>query len=80
MRKTIEVGPVINRDSQQTSLFGAWGTIDKTIFKCPCGKGTFVISKDNIPGHRDKDYYLYCDDCLQNFDFDPITGKIYEKE
>lgn len=75
----VSVGPMISRDSESHSGHGAGaGTIDTTVYMCPCGKGTYKIVKDNIPGFRDKDYYLECDECNKNYKFDPITGDIIE--
>lgn len=43
------------------------GSIDTYIYKCPCGKGRVVKTKDNIPGFRESDILIECDDCREKY-------------
>lgn len=48
--------------------YGAgWGTIDTTIYECPCGKGKVIRTKDNIPGFRECDITIECEDCWKKY-------------
>lgn len=77
----VNIGPVISRESEPHPGYGSGpGSVDTTVFECPCGKGTYTISKDNIPGFRETDYSLDCKECLKNYDFDPLSGTITEKK
>lgn len=76
----VEIGSLIESKSEPHQGYGAGpGSIDISVYKCPCGKGTYTIEKDNIPGFKEKSYYLKCNECLSNYNFDPITGNITEK-
>lgn len=77
----ISKGKLIKTESENHSGYGAGtGSIDTTTYECPCGKGTYIIEKDNIPGFREKSYSLNCKQCLSKYNFDSITGEITEKE
>lgn len=77
----VEIGKHIRSTSEPHGGYGAGaGSIDTDIYECPCGKGTYRAVRDNIPGFRDKDYYLECSECLENYNFDSVTGAITEKE
>lgn len=79
-KKIVSIGKMIDSKSEGHRGYGAGaGTVDTRVYKCPCGKGTFVDEYDAIPGFRSHDYYLNCDECLEKYDFDPVTGKITEK-
>ena len=43
------------------------GTIDTYVFECPCGKGKVVKIKDNIPGFRDSDISIECNECSAKY-------------
>ena len=76
----VKKGALIGIKSESHQGYGAgYGSIDISTFKCPCGEGTYVIEKDNIPGFKDKSYYLNCSKCLSNYNFDPVTGDLTEK-
>ena len=48
--------------------YGAgWGTIDTDEYECPCGKGKVIRTKDNIPGFRDSDITIECDECSAKY-------------
>lgn len=77
----VAVGKMIDSKSESHSGYGAgYGSVDRTTFECPCGEGTYVIERDNIPGFKDSSYWLNCSKCRKKYDFDPITGKISEKK
>ena len=77
----VKVGKLISSNSELHQGYGAGGgSIDTMIYECPCGKETYVRTKDNIPGFREKDYKLNCADCLKKYNFDVMTGTITEKE
>ncbi|ACZ22390.1 hypothetical protein Sked_24780 [Sanguibacter keddieii DSM 10542] len=46
---------------------GGWGagsgTVERYEFICPCGDGTIVEEHDNIPGFREHDVRILCDQC-----------------
>lgn len=55
---------LLEHNSEPHAGYGAgWGTIDKYVYECPCGKGKVVKTKDNIPGFRDSDIMIECDEC-----------------
>lgn len=77
----VNIGKAIKRESQHHMGYGAGGgSVDITTFECPCGKGIYIIEKDNIPGFRETSYFLNCPECLEKYNFDPITGNITEKK
>jgi hypothetical protein len=77
----VSIGKHIKTTSENHQGYGAGsGTIETRVYSCPCGKGTFVDVYDNIPGFKDHDYSLNCDECNTNYNFDPISGNINEKE
>lgn len=59
------------------------GDTERYEYECPCGKGQIVEEHDNIPGFRDHDVYLSCDDCKQKYELDTSNGvrswKLIEK-
>lgn len=54
------------------------GTIDTTVYACPCGQGEVRRVKDNIPGFRETDWSIDCPDCAKRFEFDD-NNKLVEK-
>ena len=60
--------------------FGRKWEIRTTIFYCPCGKGEVRYVKDDIPGFRDKEWFLDCEECSKKYDFDYHTGEMNIKE
>ncbi len=58
-------------ESEPHGGYGAGsGTIDTTVYFCPCGKGEVIRIKDNIPGFRDTDWQLHCVECNKKYHFD----------
>lgn len=43
------------------------GTIVKEYYTCACGKGYVIVTKDKIPGFREKDAFIDCDMCAKKF-------------
>lgn len=43
-------------------------------YECPCGKGTIREEHDNIPGFREHDVFMCCDECKRKYKFDTTTG------
>lgn len=59
---------ILSHKSEPHSGYGAGsGTIDTDEYECPCGKGRVIRTKDNIPGFRDSDIYIECDECLKKY-------------
>lgn len=50
------------------------GNIEHYEYKCPCGKSTIVEEHDNIPGFREHDVYICCDECRKNYELDTSKG------
>ena len=67
--------------SEPHSGYGAGsGTIDTTVYFCPCGNGELIRTKDNIPGFRDTDWTLNCTSCAKKYDLDFNTGELTPKQ
>lgn len=59
---------MISHKSENHPGWGAGsGTIETSIYKCPCGKGRIIRTKDNIPGFRDSDIVIECDKCREKY-------------
>lgn len=43
-------------------------------YECPCGKGKIIEEHDNIPGFRDHDVYIACDECRKKYILDTSKG------
>lgn len=50
------------------------GDIERYEYECPCGKGKIIEEHDNIPGFREHDVYMVCEECGQNYDIDVSKG------
>lgn len=75
-----KVGKLIKSESTYHQGYEAGsGSIDTNTYECPCGKGEYVVEKDNIPGFRDKTYELNCEDCTKKYDFNFNTGEMKNK-
>lgn len=54
--------------SEEHPGYGAGsGTIDTTVYECPCGAGEVIRTKDNIPGFRESDIVIHCDVCSNKY-------------
>lgn len=59
---------MIGNKSEPHPGYGAGsGTVDTYTYICPCGKGRVIRTKDNIPGFRDSDIVIECDDCIKKY-------------
>lgn len=55
--------------------YGAgFGEVIREEYECPCGKGTVVYEKDDIPGFRDKSNYCNCKECNGKYTFSRGTA------
>ena len=43
-------------------------------YECPCGKGKIIEEHDNIPGFREHDVYMHCDECSKKYILDTSKG------
>lgn len=43
------------------------GSIDITVYECPCGAGEVIYTKDNIPGFRESDIRIHCKICSEKY-------------
>lgn len=53
------------------------GDKERYEYECPCGKGKIVEEHDNIPGFRERDVYITCEECIQNYILDTSKGVRY---
>ena len=44
------------------------------IYECPCGKGEIREEHENIPGFREHDVNLLCDECSKKWKIDISNG------
>lgn len=59
---------LLNQKSEPHAGYGAGpGTIDTYEYECPCGKGKVIKTKDNIPGFRESDIVIECDECSKKY-------------
>lgn len=60
------------------------GDTERYEYECPCGKGKIIEEHDNIPGFRDHDVGICCDECSKKYTLDTSRGvrswKLVEKE
>lgn len=60
----------IGSNSSYHSGYGAGsGSVDRTEYECPCGKGKVIYEKDNIPGFRDSMTFSDCTECNSKYHF-----------
>lgn len=43
------------------------GTEEKYIYECPCGKGEIIEEHCNVPGFREHDVYIVCEECSKKW-------------
>ena len=43
------------------------GVIERTIYACPCGKGTIEETQDYTEGHRDGEAWIRCTECNRKY-------------
>lgn len=52
------------------------GDTERYEYECPCGKGKIIEEHDNIPGFRDHDVWISCDECSKKYKL--ILQKVFE--
>ena len=50
------------------------GNTEEYHYECPCGKGKIVEEHDNIPGFREHDVYIVCEECSKKYRLDTSSG------
>ena len=66
---------LIHSSSETHPGYGAGsGEIERSEFKCPCGKGKIVEEHDRIPGFREHDVWLQCEECSKKYRLDISKG------
>lgn len=66
---------LIYSSEENHSGFGAGsGDTERYEYECACGKGKIVEEHDNIPGFRDHDVYICCENCAKNYVLDTSKG------
>ncbi|OON91468.1 MAG: hypothetical protein ATN33_01080 [Epulopiscium sp. Nele67-Bin001] len=59
------------------------GDTEEYEYYCPCGKGKIIEEHDNIPGFREHDVWIQCQDCTDRYKLDTSSGvrqwKVVEK-
>ena len=50
------------------------GDTERYEYLCPCENGRIVEEHDNIPGFRDHDVWLECDECKKHYTLDTSKG------
>lgn len=43
------------------------GTEEKYVYACPCGKGEIIEEHCNVPGFREHDVYMICEECSKKW-------------
>lgn len=62
-------------DFKQSQGYGAGsGDTELYIYECPCGKGEIREEHENIPGFREHDVNLLCDECSKKWKIDISNG------
>ena len=66
---------LIYESQEEHSGYGAGsGDTEHYEYECPCGKGKIIEEHDNIPGFRDHDVYIACDECSKKYILDTSKG------
>ena len=66
---------LIYESQEEHSGYGAGsGDTEYYEYECPCGKGIIIEEHDNIPGFRDHDVYIACDECSKKYILDTSKG------
>ncbi len=65
----------VDADVFDSNGYGAGaGDCERYEFECMCGNGKIVEEHDNIPGFRDHDVFIMCDECSKKYKFDLSKG------
>lgn len=71
---------LIHSSSTYHNGYGAGsGSVDREEYECPCGNGKLIFEYDNIPGFRERSYFIDCDECNKKYDYSNGTLKLKEK-
>ena len=66
---------LIYESQEEHSGYGAGsGDTEYYEYECPCGKGKIIEEHDNIPGFREHDVYIACDECSKKYILDTSKG------
>jgi len=66
---------LVSKSEEKSQGYGAGpGTTERYEYECPCGKGRIIEEHDNIPGFREHDVSIWCDDCSAKYDLDFSKG------
>ena len=66
---------LVNERTTLHSGYGAGeGDTEYYEYECPCGKGRIVEEHDNIPGFREHDVMLCCEECNRYYSIDTSKG------
>ena len=66
---------LIYESQEEHSGYGAGsGDTERYEYECPCGKGKIIEEHDNIPGFREHDVYIACDECRKKYILDTSKG------
>ena len=66
---------LIYESQEEHSGYGAGsGDTERYEYECPCGKGKIIEEHDNIPGFREHDVYIACDECRKKYILNPSKG------
>lgn len=50
------------------------GDTERYEYECPCGKGKVIEEHDIIPGFREHDVYIACEECNKKYSLDMSNG------
>jgi len=45
-----------------------YGSIDTSVYECPCGKGNVILTEENIPGYYDFYTSFNCSECKEKYE------------
>lgn len=66
---------LIYSSKEEHSGYGAGnGDTELYEYECPCGKGIIREEHDNIPGFREHDVFICCDECKKKYRIDTSKG------
>lgn len=64
----------IGGDSYDHAGWGAGsGSVERLDYRCPCGEGTIVEEHEDVPGFREHDVWIACDNCRGQWRF--VAGR-----
>lgn len=65
---------IIAQCEQHAGFGSGSGDTEHYEYECPCGKGKIIEEHDNIPGFREHDVYILCEDCREKYTLDTSAG------